>query len=95
MENTALDLEQLNNHEPADLKVNPRILVVDDEEPVRRLLARLLKASELDCTLASNASEARKKLFEAKFDLILCDIKMPGETGMDFIKYVGFPEKVV
>lgn len=88
MGNTALSLEQINNHEPDNLEVNPRILVVDDEEPVRRLLARLLKVHEFDCTLASNASEARKKLFEAQFDLILCDIKMPGETGLDFIKYV-------
>jgi len=64
-----------------------KILVVDDEEPIRRLLSRLLDMKGYQCTLASNAAEARNCIRDQNFDLILCDLNMPGEPGMDFIRY--------
>ncbi len=64
-----------------------KILVVDDEEPIRRLLSRLLDMKGYKCTLASNAAEARNCIRDQNFDLILCDLNMPGEPGMDFIRY--------
>ncbi len=65
-----------------------KILVVDDEEPVRRLIARILENGGYNCTLAANAAEARERLKEQSFELVLCDMKMPGESGLDFIRYV-------
>ena len=64
-----------------------KILVVDDEETVRSLLGQLLEMSGYDCTLAEDASAARDILKKETFDLILCDINMPGESGLDFIQY--------
>ena len=97
MENLAFNSGELNDYEPNNINNRHSILVVDDEEPVRRTLARLLKVNGLDYTLASSAAEARKELFKGKFDLILCDIMMPGETGLELIKYVRkhYPETAV
>ena len=63
------------------------ILIVDDEEPIRRLTSQILDMSGYNCTVAADASEARNLLKERKFELILCDINMPGESGLDFVRY--------
>ena len=65
-----------------------RILIVDDEEPIRQLLEEILERKGYECTHAANAAEAREHLKGQKFELVISDIKMPGESGLDFIKYV-------
>ena len=65
------------------------ILVVDDEESVRHLLSRVLLMGGYECTLAADAAEARKFIKDRNFELILCDVAMPGESGIDFIRYVA------
>ena len=57
-----------------------RILVVDDEEIVRDLLARLLRAQGYEITLASCAREARRA--EGPFDLLITDVVMPETDGV-------------
>ena len=64
-----------------------QILVIDDEEPIRNLLGQLLEKEGHKCTFAASASEARAFLKDRGFDLILCDIGMPGESGLDFIRF--------
>lgn len=64
------------------------ILVVDDEESIRRLLCLILTADDNDCIMAANAVDARNRLKEQNFELILCDINMPGESGIDLARYV-------
>ena len=64
------------------------ILIVDDEEPVRRLLGDLLEPHGYSCRLAGNAREARAHLEERDFDLILCDVNMPAESGLDLVRQV-------
>ncbi len=59
------------------------ILIVDDEERSRRLLARLLDAGDYSCTLAASAREAREFLSKKPFSLVLCDVSMPRESGLD------------
>ncbi|OGW68152.1 MAG: hypothetical protein A3H49_11325 [Nitrospirae bacterium RIFCSPLOWO2_02_FULL_62_14] len=66
----------------------PRILIVDDEETIRQQLGRLLTLYGYDCTLAADAQEARRHLAQKHFALMLCDVSMPGESGMDLIKQV-------
>jgi response regulator RpfG family c-di-GMP phosphodiesterase len=73
----------------ADGKTRPKqILVVDDERPIRVLLQRILEANGYDCRAAENAAEARSLMSAKASDLILCDINMPGESGLDFIRHV-------
>jgi len=63
-----------------------KILIVDDEEPIRKLLMRYLGTKEYNCVLAADAVEARSRFEEEEFDVILCDINMPGESGLDLVR---------
>ena len=66
-----------------------KILVVDDEEQIRRLINRTLSGTEYTCTLAADGAEARKCLDEQTFDLVLCDVMMPGESGIDLTRHIA------
>jgi CheY-like chemotaxis protein len=59
-----------------------RVLVVDDEPLVAALLSRML-GSEHDVSVATSGAEALERLAERDFDVIVCDVMMPGMTGMD------------
>ncbi len=74
-----------------------KILIVDDEESVCRTLLRIIRRIRPECTLAASAEEARAILKEEVFDLILCDICLPGESGMDLISHIraNYPETAV
>lgn len=65
---------------------NRNILVVDDEEPIRRLIGYLLKTHGYPIFLAADAREARQVLKEQPIALMLCDVNMPGESGMDLVR---------
>ncbi len=65
------------------------ILVVDDEEQIRRLLNRILSGVDYTCTLAVDVSEARECLDRQSFDLVLCDVNMPGESGIDLARHIA------
>ena len=65
-----------------------RLLIVDDEEPIRNLLERILSADGFDCRMAVDAAEGRRLMQQQPADLVLSDINMPGESGLDFIKFV-------
>jgi two-component system phosphate regulon response regulator OmpR len=59
------------------------LLVVDDDSRIRQLIARFLGDKGYRVTMAENASEARKKLAGLDFDLVILDVMMPGENGME------------
>jgi putative two-component system response regulator len=65
-----------------------RALIVDDDEQVRRLLARILVGKGFACTLAADAQEAREHLEGGDYDLLVCDVSMPGESGLDLVRAV-------
>jgi DNA-binding response OmpR family regulator len=58
-----------------------RILIVDDEPGVREALRRLVKAEGHVATVAGDTTEARAELSSGSFELILCDVNLPGESG--------------
>lgn len=64
------------------------VLIVDDEEAIRHILATLLEPQGYHCTLANNAREARKLLENREFHLVLCDVNMPGESGIDLVRHI-------
>ena len=74
-----------------------KILIVDDEKSVRTLLQRILEENRYQCRTASGAAEARDLMAAQPFDLLLSDIHMPGESGLDLIAYVKktYPETAV
>jgi DNA-binding NtrC family response regulator len=72
------------------------ILIVDDEEPIRRLLATYL-SSTYACITAASADEAIMLVASRRFNLVLTDITMPGASGLELCQYVQktFPETIV
>ncbi|HUC04924.1 MAG TPA: HD domain-containing phosphohydrolase [Acidimicrobiales bacterium] len=64
-----------------------RILIVDDEEAIRRSLGRLLERQGYACETAADAVEARRLLDSESFELMLCDVTMPGESGFSLLAY--------
>ncbi|MDD5288130.1 MAG: response regulator [Dehalococcoidales bacterium] len=61
-----------------------KIIVIDDEPNICRVLYRLLSSAGYQVETISDAQSALNKLKEASYDLILLDIKMPGMNGIEF-----------
>ncbi len=66
----------------------PHLLIVDDDRRIRDLLSRFLLAEGYRVTTAETAAEARAKLDGLRFDLLILDIMMPGETGFDLARAI-------
>lgn len=63
-----------------------KILIIDDEEKLRNLLARLIKLEGFAVTEVGNLKTAQNALEKEEPDVILCDVKLPDGNGVDFIK---------
>ncbi len=64
------------------------ILVVDDDDRIRNLLKEYLNENDFLVSTAQNAEEAKTKLGHFKFDLIVLDVMMPGQSGYDLTKEI-------
>ena len=67
---------------------NARILVVDDEPQIRRVMRATLVAKGYMVSTARNGEEALDKVREERFDLVLLDINMPGIGGMEACRII-------
>ena len=67
---------------------NARVLVVDDSISIVESLSKVLHVSGYETDPAYNGREALKKLNENTYDIIICDIEMPGMTGLDLLRHV-------
>lgn len=65
---------------------SPHLLIVDDDRRIRELLQRYLNENGLRVTTAASAAEARARMEGLVFDLLILDVMMPGESGLDFLK---------
>ena len=73
----------------ASVVVIDRVLIVDDEEPVREMIARMVTSGEeLECETAADAAEARMLLAREGFSIVICDVNMPGESGTDLTIWI-------
>src|SRR4030067_2648863 len=63
-----------------------RILIVDDEESFRNVLHVILKKEGYEVEGAANGEEGLNKVFNAAFDQVLCDIRMPQMDGLEFLQ---------
>lgn len=64
----------------------PHILIIDDDERLRHLTGRFLREDGFRVTLAADAAEARQRLEGVRFDLMVVDVMMPGESGLDLVR---------
>ncbi len=60
------------------------ILIVDDDTRLRNLLGKFLEENNFQTSLAANAADARLLIKDNNFDLIILDVMMPNENGVDF-----------
>jgi putative two-component system response regulator len=63
----------------------PRVLVVDDEETIRTALARFLRARGYEVEVAESGIAALIMLERQRFALMVCDVRMPGMTGLEVV----------
>ena len=69
-------------------KNKKHILVVDDDEKIKELVKTYLIENEFTVTSAENAEEAKNRMELFKFDLIVLDIMMPGQDGLELTKEI-------
>lgn len=69
------------------------ILIIDDEEKLRHLLARIIKSEGFEVFEASDLKLGFKKLEANDIDVVLCDVKLPDGNGVDFLQKIktNFP----
>lgn len=65
-----------------------KILIIEDEEPIRRVLKRILQEENKDFAIeeAEDGAEGIKSLLSGDYDLVLCDIKMPKKDGLEVLQ---------
>jgi two-component system, OmpR family, phosphate regulon response regulator OmpR len=66
--------------------LEPHLLVVDDDARLRELLRRYLSESGFRITTAGDTTEARRQLASFAFDLVVLDVMLPGESGLDLTR---------
>jgi putative two-component system response regulator len=78
-------------------RVTADILVVDDDAAIRELLRHMLGDEGHRVTLAADATAARNLIQRSPFDIVLCDVKMPGESGLSFAAHLAseYPDTAV
>ncbi|MCW4116975.1 response regulator transcription factor [Aurantimonas sp. MSK8Z-1] len=64
----------------------PRILVVDDDPEIRRLLGRYLEGQGFQVLLAAGRRDCEAKIAEAEFDLVVLDVMLPDGSGLDLCR---------
>ena len=65
-----------------------RVLVVDDDLAQRMLIARILRRAGYECSSAMSTSEARYALSNESFGLLVTDVRMWAEDGLELVRYV-------
>ena len=68
--------------------MSPKVLVVDDEEKVRKYMSRLLKIRGFDVDTASDGTTALSMIHESDVDIVLLDVLMPGIDGITVLKEI-------
>ena len=64
----------------------PHLLIIDDDRRIRSLLSRFLSERGFRVSMAADAAGARKILHGLDFDLLVVDVMMPGESGLDLVR---------
>lgn len=74
-----------------------KILIIEDEEPIRRVLTRILTDEDSSYELheAHDGKEGLKKINNNNYDLVLCDIKMPKMDGIEVLESIKASNKTL
>lgn len=67
--------------------MNPHILFVDDEAPIRELLSLYFRKRGMTVTAATTASEAREVATKTPFNVAIVDVNLAGENGLELLGF--------
>jgi len=65
-----------------------RILIIDDEEKIRTLLSRIISLEGFEVYQASDLRNGKKRLEISEIDVVICDVKLPDGSGVEFSKFI-------
>lgn len=66
--------------------MNGHVLIIDDEEGLRKLMSRIIRLEGYEVTEAATLKLGGEVLKRKQFDVVLCDVKLPDGNGVDFVK---------
>jgi putative two-component system response regulator len=66
-----------------------QLLVIDDDGAIRQMLRHMLESDGHQVSLAASAAEARRLIQHSSFDVVLCDVQMPGESGLSLASHLA------
>ncbi len=72
------------------MKAMARVLVVDDDESLLRLMGEYLESAGIECDLAAGAKQARNLLGRSGYDVVVSEFNMRGESGLDLLRHSSF-----
>ncbi|MEI7713030.1 MAG: response regulator transcription factor [Rhodospirillales bacterium] len=70
------------------MEQNPHILIVDDDREIRELLARFLEKNQMRVTAVRDGREARRAWTNGHYQLVVLDLMLPGESGLDLARWM-------
>lgn len=81
-------VQSLNHHLPSILPslILRKVLIIDDEDKLRTLLARIISLEGFEVLQAGDCKTAWKKMEQTDIDVVLCDVKLPDDNGVAFSK---------
>lgn len=78
----------MNDMRGSDAGSGPHILVVDDDQQIRKLLGRYLAEQSFRVSLAADGREAERRLTEGRIDLVVLDLMLPDVSGLDLCRAI-------
>ena len=70
------------------METAPHILVIDDDRDIRDLLARFLEKQQMRVTAVRDGKQAREVWISGLFQLVVLDLMLPGESGLDLARWM-------
>lgn len=76
------------------MDIRPHLLVIDDDHEIRDLLTRFMEKNGFRVTAVRDAREARRAWTRGAFQLVILDLMLPGESGLDLARWLRDQEDV-
>ncbi|GAB6855423.1 response regulator [Asaia astilbis] len=76
------------------MDTNPHLLIVDDDREIRELLCRFLERNHFRVTAARDGREARRAWASGHYQLVVLDLMLPGESGLDIARWLRTQDNV-
>ena len=90
---STIELPGANNVDEQETTERPLVLVIDDEEPILHMVRDVLTCRGYQVDLAADGATGLRRLSQERYDVTLCDWKMPGLSGQDVFERVRLKDR--